>query len=59
MNRLLRILSVIAIVGKSRTSIYTAIKDGDFPKPVSIGKRAVAWRAEDIETWVRDRRCKN
>ena len=25
--------------------------DGEFPRPVRIGRRAVGWRAEDIENW--------
>lgn len=39
------------IGGRSKSFIYDAIKKGRFPKPVKIGKRAVAWRMEDIEKW--------
>ncbi|RYG92283.1 AlpA family transcriptional regulator [Loktanella sp. IMCC34160] len=38
--------------GLSRSSIYAAMKDGTFPKPVQIGKRAVAWSEADIAEWI-------
>ena len=33
----------------SRSTFYQMIKDGRAPKPVKLGPRAVAWRAEDID----------
>lgn len=33
--RFLRLKEVLAICGKPRSSVYDAIKKGDFPKPVS------------------------
>lgn len=36
----------------SRSSIYKMIADGTFPKPIKLGRRAVGWRAEDIEKWL-------
>ena len=38
-------------LGLSRSSIYKMMDDGEFPRPFRIGRRAVGWRAEDIETW--------
>ncbi|HYN62270.1 MAG TPA: AlpA family transcriptional regulator, partial [Rubrivivax sp.] len=29
--------------GLSRSTLYQYIKDGDFPKPVHLGLRAVGW----------------
>ncbi|MFZ4604111.1 MAG: helix-turn-helix transcriptional regulator [Caulobacterales bacterium] len=48
---LLRLPVVMRETGLSRSSIYAAIKDGAFPRPVRIGKRAVAWRFDEIEAW--------
>ncbi|CAN5792471.1 hypothetical protein BH11PSE12_BH11PSE12_02170 [soil metagenome] len=31
-----------------RSSWYAGIKAGKFPEPISLGARAVAWRADDI-----------
>ena len=53
--RLVRLTEVIDTTGRSRSSIYSDIKEGVFPKPVKIGKRAVAWSSEDITNWIADR----
>lgn len=37
--------------GVSRTTIYEWVKKGQFPKPVKIGARAIAWRVSDLEKW--------
>jgi prophage regulatory protein len=33
------------------TTIYRKMKAGDFPKPVRVGRRRVAWRQSDITAW--------
>lgn len=54
-NKLIRRNAVEEITGLSRSSIYQQMQDGTFPKPVQIGKRAVAWRAEAIAEWMEAR----
>lgn len=39
------------IVGLSRSEIYRQMHRGEFPKPVSLGGKSVAWKAEDLEQW--------
>ena len=39
----------------SRSAIYAAMDAGEFPRPVRIGRRAVAWRLADIEAWLASR----
>jgi prophage regulatory protein len=51
-NFLLKLPEVINSTGKSRSVIYADIQEGTFPKPIRIGKRAVAWLAEDIALWI-------
>ena len=46
---------VSAKTGKPRSSIYADMEKGYFPKPVSIGKKAVAWRSTDIDDWIASR----
>jgi prophage regulatory protein len=41
--------------GLSRSSIYAMMRTGDFPRPVRIGKRAVAWPQSAIEAWLANR----
>ncbi len=39
----------------SRSSIYAAIHAGKFPRPVSLGARAVGWVEDEIEAWLQSR----
>lgn len=47
--RFLRLKEVLAICGKSRSSVYDAIKKGDFPKPVKLRGRSSAWIKSEVE----------
>jgi prophage regulatory protein len=51
--KLLRRVDVEALTGLSRTSLYRFMLNGAFPRPVRLGSRAVAWRAEDVSAWIR------
>lgn len=54
-HKLLRRRQVEAITGLCRSSIYRLMKIGRFPRPVSIGPRAVRWRLSDVTEWVESR----
>lgn len=45
---LLRFEQVQALVPMSKPAIYKAMADGEFPLPVRISHRTVAWRCADI-----------
>lgn len=47
----LRLKQVTILTGFSRSWIYDAIQRGDFPAPISIGARAVAWSEQSIAEW--------
>lgn len=51
-ERLLRLPAVRERVQLSRSSIYERAAAGDFPAPIKIGPRAVAWRASEIDAWI-------
>ncbi|KAA9005946.1 AlpA family phage regulatory protein [Histidinibacterium aquaticum] len=51
-ERLLRRPEVERLTGLSRSTIYSMMPRGEFPKPVRIGRRAVAWREGDLRIWV-------
>jgi len=53
--RFLRLPEVIQISGYRRTTIYEMIKAGDFPAPVHLGPRAVAWVESEVEDWMQER----
>lgn len=45
---ILRRKTVEGLTGYSRSTIYLRIAQGLFPKPVSLGARAVGWPAGDV-----------
>ena len=38
--------------GLSRSSIYLRISEGRFPRPISLGERAVGWLESEITEWL-------
>jgi prophage regulatory protein len=54
-HTILRLPAVKASVGLSRSTIYLRISEGTFPKPVSLGGRAVGWLAAEIDAWMKER----
>ena len=53
--RILRLPLVRERTGLSRSSIYLRISEGRFPRPVSLGERAVGWLESDITEWLNER----
>ena len=49
---ILRLPAVKARTGLSRSTIYLRISEGTFPKPVSLGGRAVGWVDSEINDWL-------
>lgn len=41
--------------GYKHTTIYQKMKDGEFPKPVRLGARAVGWLECEVEAWLEQR----
>lgn len=54
-NRLLKRPDVELKTGLSRASIYSAIKAGTFPEPISIGVNRVAWLEAEIDQWIAEK----
>ncbi len=52
MHTILRLPSVKVRTGLSRSTIYLRISNGTFPKPISLGARAVGWIDSEIQTWL-------
>ena len=53
--QILRRRTVEAVTGLSRSSVYRLAAAGQFPKPISLGPRAVGWRADEIDRWIEQR----
>jgi prophage regulatory protein len=41
--------------GPGGTSIYKAINDGTFPKPVRLIGRSVGWISHEVDAWIAER----
>ena len=50
--RLIKIKEVIKMTSLSRATIYKYMADDSFPKPVSLGTKAVAWVEDVVENWI-------
>ena len=53
--RFLRLPEVQRRTGLSRSTIYVRLEQGLFPRPVSLGGRAVGWIESEVDEWIRER----
>ncbi len=51
-NKILRRPSVEDRTGIPRSTMYSKIAEGTFPRPISLGDRAVGWLESEIEEWI-------
>lgn len=49
-NEIQRLPDVLSTFGVSRSHIYQQVKDGLFIKPIRLGKRAVGWPSNEVNT---------
>lgn len=54
-ERFIRMPVVKERTGLSVSTIYNHIKNGTFPKQVSIGPRSAAWLESEIDAWMETR----
>lgn len=54
-HAILRLPAVKANTGLSRSTIYLRIAQGTFPRPVTLGARAVGWLEAEIQEWLQRR----
>jgi predicted DNA-binding transcriptional regulator AlpA len=43
-------------ISYSHTHLRRMAKDGQFPQPLQLGLRRVAWRVADIQAWINSRK---
>ena len=51
-TKLIKLREVTRITSLSRSTIYQAITDGQFPKPLRTGARGVAWVEQEVLDWI-------
>jgi len=54
-HKVLKLKEVKVRTGKSRSSIYQSIKEGTFPRQITLGPRAVGWLESSIDQWIQTR----
>ena len=52
---LAKLPAVMNATGLSRSAVYAKVKTREFPAPVKLGERSVAWPVEAVRTWIADR----
>ena len=53
-DRIVRLKTVLARTGLSRSTIYRKIAEGTFPTRLKISLNGAGWRESDINRWVAD-----
>ena len=54
-HKILRLPTVKALTGLSRSTIYLRISKDEFPAPISLGGRAVGWLENDVDAWLAEK----
>lgn len=55
-GKLLRLPHVLSLVALQKSAWYGLIREGKAPRPVRLGgARAVAWREDEIFSWIAER----
>ena len=52
---MLRRSSVERMTGLSKSTLYRLIKQGSFPPPLRLTRKAVRWRRDEINEWLSHR----
>lgn len=55
-DRLIRLNELESLIGCKKSTIYTWLKtDPDFPRPIRLSARMVAWSENSVLSWVQNR----
>ncbi|RRN64276.1 AlpA family transcriptional regulator [Caulobacter sp. 602-1] len=54
LDRIVRLKTVLARTGLSRSTLYRKISEGSFPKQVQISAHGAGWRESLINCWISD-----
>lgn len=54
-EKILRLRPMLSRTGLSRSMAYDLMAKERFPKPISLGARAVGWLESEIDAWIAQR----
>ncbi|WP_256753464.1 AlpA family transcriptional regulator [Mesorhizobium sp. Mes31] len=53
-DRIIRLKTVLARTGLSRSTMYRKIAEGTFPAQIKISINGAGWRESDVHRWIAD-----
>lgn len=53
-DRIIRMKTVLARTGLSRSTIYRKIAEGTFPPQLRISINGAGWKESEIDSWIAD-----
>ncbi len=53
-HKLIRKPSVLGKTALTHSAMYALMKSGDFPRPLKLGKRSVAWVETEVDAWIEE-----
>ncbi|WP_322414340.1 helix-turn-helix transcriptional regulator [Mesorhizobium huakuii] len=53
-DRIVRLKTVLARTGLSRSTIYRKIAEGTFPAQIKISVNGAGWQESDVNRWIAD-----
>ncbi|MEZ2330642.1 helix-turn-helix transcriptional regulator [Mesorhizobium sp. RCC_202] len=53
-DRIIRLKTVLARTGLSRSTLYRKIAEGAFPAQIKISINGAGWRESDVNRWIAD-----
>lgn len=53
--KLIKLKQVMECTGLARSTVYKFMAEGQFPKPVKLGVRMVAWVETEVHAWVHEK----
>ncbi|MER9129019.1 AlpA family phage regulatory protein [Mesorhizobium sp. M0768] len=51
-DRIIRLKTILARTGLSRSTIYRKIAEGTFPAQIRISLNGAGWRESDVNRWI-------
>ncbi len=51
-KQFLRIQELKQVIGLSKSTIYSKIELGEFPKQIKLSNRAVGWCSDEVQAWI-------
>lgn len=53
-DRIIRIDTVLARTGLTRSTLYRKVQNGTFPRQLKLSERCAGWRESAVNAWLRN-----